>query len=224
MCAILGAKNVSLDKFKSALALMSYRGDDGDNILEVDDYKFGFNHLAIENLHTHTQPFMQDGVMVVFNGEIYNYKEYGNSESEAIFRLYKKYGVEFVKKLDGMFAIAIYDKKLYLFRDIFGKKPLYFTDSGIFSSEIKSILYLLNNTPNLNFNALAEYLSLNSSIAPNTIYQGIYKLPAGCYYDGEIHKYYDFKREIIDISEDEAISEIERLLKNSIQKRLQSKV
>jgi asparagine synthase (glutamine-hydrolysing) len=123
-----------------------------------------------------------------------------------------------------MFAIAIYDKKLYLFRDIFGKKPLYFTENGIFSSEIKAIISLLGYTPEINFSALAEYLSLNSSIAPNTIYKGIYKLPAGCYFDGKIHKYYDFKREVIDISEDEAVLEIDRLLKNSIQKRLQSKV
>ena len=60
---------------------------------------------------------------MTFNGEIYNYKEYADSEIEAIYRLYTKYGVEFIKKLDGMFAIAIYDKKLFLFRDIFGKKP-----------------------------------------------------------------------------------------------------
>jgi len=224
MCAILGACNISIDRFKSALNLMAHRGDDDSNILEVDKYKFGFNHLAIENLNNNTQPFFKDGIVIVFNGEIYNYKEFGENESEAIFRLYKKYGVEFVNKLDGMFAIAIYDKKLYLFRDIFGKKPLYFTDSGIFSSEIKAIISLLGYTPELNFSALAEYLSLNSSIAPNTIYKGIYKLPAGCYFDGKIHKYYDFKREVIDISENEAIDEIDRLLKNSIQKRLQSKV
>ena len=224
MCAILGAKNINLDKFKTALNLMAHRGDDDSNILNLGEYTFGFNHLAIENLSNSTQPFIKNNVMIAFNGEIYNYKEYGKTEIEAIFNLWQKYGVEFINKLDGMFAIAIYDKKLYLFRDIFGKKPLYFTESGIFSSEIKAIISLLGYTPEINFSALAEYLSLNSSIAPNTIYKGIYKLPAGCYFDGEIHKYYDFKREIIDISENEAIEEIDRLLKNSISKRLQSKV
>ena len=224
MCAILGAKNINLDKFKMALSLMAHRGDDDSNILNLGEYTFGFNHLAIENLSNSTQPFIKNNVMIAFNGEIYNYKEYGKTEIEAIFNLWQKYGVEFINKLDGMFAIAIYDKKLYLFRDIFGKKPLYFTENGIFSSEIKAIISILGYTPEINFSALAEYLSLNSSIATNTIYKGIYKLPAGCYFDGEIHKYYDFKREIIDISENEAIEEIDRFLKDSISKRLQSKV
>ena len=224
MCAILGAKNINLDRFKTALSLMAHRGDDDSNILSLGEYTFGFNHLAIENLSNSTQPFIKNNVMIVFNGEIYNYKDYANTEIEAIYNLWQKYGVEFVKKLDGMFSIAIYDKKLYLFRDIFGKKPLYFTENGIFSSEIKAIISLLGYKPELNYQALAEYLNLNSSIAPNTIYKGIYKLPAGCYFDGKIHKYYDFKREIIDISENEAINEIDRLLKNSISKRLQSKV
>ena len=225
MCAILGAKNISLDKFKSALSLMRHRGDDDFNIIEFNGYMFGFNHLAIENLSTNTQPLLKQGILITFNGEIYNYKEYGNSEIEAIYYLWQNYGVDFVHKLDGMFAIAIYDKKLYLFRDIFGKKPLYFTKQGIFSSEIKSIISILGYTPELNYMALAEYLNLNSSIAPNAIYKDIYKLPAGCYFDGEIKKYYDFKREInYDITPNEAIKEVDRLLKNSISKRLQSKV
>ena len=223
MCAILGAFDVNIDKFRSALKILRHRGDDDVNIKTFKNVTFGFSHLAIENLNQNSQPFLKDGIMIVFNGEIYNYKEYANSEIEAIYFLYKKYGVEFVKKLDGMFAIAIYDKKLYLFRDIFGKKPLYFSDK-YFASEIKAIISLLGYTPEINFSALAEYLNLNSSIAPNTIYKGIYKLPAGCFYDGEIKRYYDFKRKEIDISESEAISEIDRLLKNSISKRLQSKV
>jgi len=223
MCAILGAFDTSIDKFRNSLNLMIHRGSDDVNIKSFENVTFGFSHLAIENLSVSTQPLVKNGIMIVFNGEIYNYKEYADSEIEAIYRLYTKYGVEFVKKLDGMFAIAIYDKKLYLFRDIFGKKPLYFTDK-YFASEIKSIISLLGYTPKINFSALAEYLNLNSSIAPNTIYQGIYKLPAGCFYDGRICKYYDFKRDEIDISEKEAVEEVERLLKNSINKRLQSKV
>jgi asparagine synthase (glutamine-hydrolysing) len=224
MCAILGAYNIGDDRFKNALNSMVHRGIDDTKILKFGGYSFGFNHLAIENLSNSSQPFLKDGILIVFNGEIYNYKKFAETEVETIFILYKKYGVEFVNMLDGMFAIAIYDKKLYLFRDIFGKKPLYFTKDGIFSSEIKGILSILGYKPKINLSALAEYLSLNSSIAPNTIYQNIYKLPAGCYFDGEIKKYYDFKREIIDISEEEAIEEIDRLLKNSISKRLQSRV
>ena len=151
MCAILGGQNINLDRFKTALSLMGHRGDDDTNILLFNNYTFGFNHLAIENLSNSTQPFIKNNIMIVFNGEIYNYKEFGKTEVDAVFNLWQKYGIEFVNKLDGMFAIAIYDKKLYLFRDIFGKKPLYFTENGIFSSEIKAIISLLGYTPEINF-------------------------------------------------------------------------
>jgi asparagine synthase (glutamine-hydrolysing) len=231
MCAILGyLGEIDSRRFENSLSLMSHRGDDDTKILDLKYAKFGFNRLAIENISTFNQPFIKNEKVVVFNGEIYNYKKLiieeeliAKTEVEVIYELYLKYSIGFVKKLDGMFAIAIYDKKLYLFRDEFGKKPLYFSKDGkIFASEIKAILSLMDKKPNLNFEALSEYLSLNSSIAPNTIYENIIKLPAGCFYDGEIKKYFDFERKEIEISESDAIDKLEELLINSVHKRLQS--
>ncbi|GAB6074745.1 asparagine synthase (glutamine-hydrolyzing) [Nautilia lithotrophica] len=231
MCAILGIlDNNNIEKFKYALNLMTHRGFDYQRIIQTPFGIFGFNRLAIENRDKNIQPLYKNGVVVMFNGEIYNYKKLiddyrlnANTEVEVLYELWSRFGVEFVKKLDGMFAIAVYDKKLYLFRDEFGKKPLYFTKSGIFASEIKAILPFVEK--NLNFHALSEYLAYNSSIAPNTIYEGIYKLPAGCYYDGDIKRWHDFNRiENVEWRIENCIIEVEKLLTSSVEKRLMGEV
>ncbi len=230
MCAIFGICELNKEKVKKALDLMLHRGVDFQGIKNNKKATFGFNRLAIENIKINSQPLLKNDVLIVFNGEIYNYKnlikEYNLSaktESEVIFELWQKFGINFINLVEGMFAIAIFDKKLYLFRDEFGKKPLYFTKEGIFASEIKAILPFVDKK--INFNALSEYLAYNSSIAPNTIYEGIYKLPAGCYYDGEIKRWYDFKRmENGKWKMENAIEELEELLINSIQKRMQGDV
>jgi asparagine synthase (glutamine-hydrolysing) len=226
LCAIFGViGKYNVNKVTLSLNLMIHRGKELQNIVEFDEGIFGFNRLAIENIKKAKQPLIEGKKVFVFNGEIYNYKKLikkydlnATTEIEVIAKMWEKKGVDFVKELDGMFAIAIFDKKLYLFRDIFGKKPLYFTKSGIFASEIKAILPFVEKK--LNFKALSEYLAYNSSIAPNTIYEGIYKLPAGCYYDGEIKRYYDFNRDEKEISKEEAVSKTHELLIKSIQKRI----
>ena len=230
MCAIFGICEVNPQKVKRALDIMYHRGIDFQDIKSNSKATFGFNRLAIENRNINNQPLLKNNILITFNGEIYNYKNLikkynlsANTEVEVIYELWKKLGIEFIKKLDGMYAIAIFDKKLFLFRDEFGKKPLYFTKDGIFSSEIKAILPFVNKE--LNFDALSEYLAYNSSIAPNTIYKGIYKLPAGCYYNGEIHRWYDFERiENEKWKMENAIDELERLLINSVEKRMQGDV
>jgi len=230
LCAIFGIiGNFDKERVKYALDLMLHRGKELQNIAEFNGGVFGFNRLAIEHLEIAKQPLVYNGKVFVFNGEIYNYKELikkhalnAQTEIEVIASLWEKMGVKFVNELEGMFAIAIYDKKLYLFRDLFGKKPLYFTKNGIFASEIKAILPFVEKK--MNFQALSEYLAYNSSIAPNTIYEGIYKLPAGCYYDGEIKRYGDFERRQKEISKEEAVSKTEELLRKSIQKRIPSVV
>jgi len=230
LCAIFGiVGEENIKKGEKALETMRHRGTDFSSVVKTPFGIFGFNRLAIENIAKNIQPLVKNGVAVVFNGEIYNYKElikeYGldaQSEVEVIYELWEKFGSVFVKKLDGMFAIAVYDKKLYLFRDEFGKKPLYFTKTGAFASEIKALLPFTQKK--LNYNALSEYLAYNSPLAPNTIYEGIYKLPAGCYYDGEIKRWHDFERKEMDIGKDEAVSEVERLLKESVKKRMMGEV
>ncbi|NPA12024.1 MAG: asparagine synthase (glutamine-hydrolyzing) [Epsilonproteobacteria bacterium] len=220
MCAIFGVINSDKDIVSNALEIMRHRGREFSGIQSAGGAVFGFNRLAIENINKNLQPLKKGDKLFVFNGEIYNYKSlisrYGlkaSTEIETIAGLWEKFGVDFVRLLDGMFAIAVYDKKLYLFKDLFGKKPLYFTQNA-FSSEIKA-LFLLHKKE-LNTNALSEYFSLNSSLAPNTMYKGVYKLPAGCYYDGEIKRWGDieagYKPQNIEI-------ELEELLKKSVIKR-----
>jgi len=236
LCAILGILgNIDENKFKYALDLMKHRGIDAQKIIKTPFGVFGFNRLAIENTEINVQPYYKNGVLVMFNGEIYNYKElikaYSlnvRTEAEVLYELWMRFGVDFIKKLDGMFAIAIYDKKLYLFRDEFGKKPLYWAKEGVFASEIKSILVFENRE--LNFEALSEYLAYNSSLAPNTIYKGIYKLPAGCYYDGEIKRWHDFKRsekfkvKSEKYNKENVCDEVEGLLIKSIKTRMMGDV
>ncbi|QCT94816.1 asparagine synthase (glutamine-hydrolyzing) [Caminibacter mediatlanticus TB-2] len=230
MCAIFGMIGENVEVVKSALNLMQHRGNDYSDIKTNKKYTFGFNRLAIENLEINNQPLKIEDKLFVFNGEIYNYKElikkYNlnvKTEIEVIAKLWEKFGVEFVKYLDGMFAIAIYDKKLYLFRDEFGKKPLYFTKNA-FSSEINPLLKIVKKE--INLNALSEYFAYNSSIAPNTIYKGIFKLPAGCYFDGEIKRWHDFemKNEKCKMENEKVIFNIENLLTKSIEKRLMGDV
>jgi len=228
LCAILGIlQNIDGEKFKNALDLISHRGYDEQKIVKTPFGTFGFNRLSIEKRNTSSQPFYKNGVIVMFNGEIYNYKNLikkhslkAETEIETLYELWIRYKEDFVKKLDGMFAIAVYDGKLYLFRDEFGKKPLYFTKTGIFASEIKAILPFIDKK--LNYTAISEYLAYNSALAPNTVYGGVYKLPPGCFYDGEIKRWHDFKR-----SEHEcknAPEKFEELLKKSVEKRLMGEV
>jgi len=112
--------------------------------------------------------------------------------------------------------------KNFFFLEIsLAKKPLFFTKNA-FSSDINPLIELVGKK--INFKALSEYLAYNSSIAPNTIYEGIYKLPAGCYYDGEIKRWYDFDRCQVPSSKSQVVSEVENLLTKSIEKRLMGEV
>jgi asparagine synthase (glutamine-hydrolysing) len=216
------------DLFKRALKYTEYRGRDYTKIekLEKEKVVFGFNRLAIENVFENKQPLKKKNKLFAFNGEIYNYKELikkynlkAFTEIETIAELWEKFGVEFVKKLDGMFAIAVYDEKLYLFRDEFGKKPLYFTKNA-FSSSLNALLFF--GKKEFNEEVLSEYLAYNSALSPNTFYKGIYKLPAGCYFDGEIKRWHEWKRE----TKEEFFPEkkVEDLLIKSVRKRLMGEV
>ena len=137
-----------------------HRGPDDEGIYVHGRAGLGMRRLSIIDLSTGHQPIHNENrnIWVVFNGEIYNFPElrpelearghhfYTNTDTEVIVHLYEEHGVECVKKLRGMFALAIWDQrkeKLFLARDRFGKKPLYYGMDGtrlLFGSEIKTIL------------------------------------------------------------------------------------
>jgi len=190
----------ALDRMNRAMA---HRGPDGDGIWVSDDQRVGLAHrrLAIVDLSADAaQPMSDEGgtVQVTFNGEIYNHlklraelETHGHrfktdhSDTEVLIHGYKEWGVEgLVRRLEGMFAFAIWDKErqvLSLARDRIGIKPVYFTRVGgtfRFASEIKAILSDPAVTRQIDTNALNHYLSFMVAPAPLTMFQGIYKLPA----------------------------------------------
>src|SRR5258707_1612504 len=177
---------------------MQHRGPDSEGYLIDDGVALGMRRLAIIDLLTGEQPtFNEDhSVAVILNGEIYNYRELradletrghtfrSASDTEILPHLYEEYGTDMVQHLNGMFAFALWDDKrrrLFIARDRFGEKPLYwgvFDRTLLFASEPKVLLAHPAVRPGLNLNALRQYLSFDYVPAPLSIYEGISKLPA----------------------------------------------
>ncbi len=209
MCGINGiiVKQSALGKdipnvLKRMNDLIFHRGPDEDGTFAQIKDKYGvgmaMRRLSIIDLTSGQQPIYSDDkkIVITFNGEIYNYRELKaeleakninfntSSDTEVILKLYEKEGSSSFSKLDGMFAFAIYDehkKKVYIARDFFGEKPLYFTQTEnefLWASELKSIVSELEAKPKISSKGLNLYLRLTYVPAPHTIYEGIHKLEA----------------------------------------------
>ena len=198
MCGIFGAfdrqqRPLGENFAELGCQRMAHRGPDDQGYFEADGVLIGNRRLSILDPAGGHQPmFSEDGqIAVVQNGEIYNFVELSRGlncsttcDTEVILRLYERDGEDFVHRLNGMFAIAIFDRrrqKLMLFRDRVGEKPLYLHDDGtrlVFASEIKSILAVgVPAEPNLA--ALDAYLTYNFVPPPITLFRGIRHLPPG---------------------------------------------
>ena len=247
MCGIIGTNFIS-SKFEKSLNLLNQRGPDFQKFVTINENQFGHTRLAIIDLNEEAnQPMIFDDIVLVFNGEIYNYKELihveqlvckTSSDSEVLIRLYQKYGFDFLNKLNGMFSFCIYDIKKELFfcaRDRYGKKPFfyYFKDNKfIFSSSIKSILNLLDTKPNLNKIALSKYMQYFVSFGEDSFYQDIFKLESSTYMIYEPNKSHELqKKKFYRINtykaikcEKQALNDIEKLLVKSVEQRLTSDV
>jgi len=180
---------------------MIHRGPDDCGVYLSPDRKLGLGHrrLSIIDLSLRGRQPMSDNegkIWIVYNGEVYNFlelkkdleKKYtfrSKTDTEVLIYLYKEYGKEMVHKLRGMFAFAIWDerkKELWLVRDRLGIKPLYYTfvdGKFIFASEIKAILKDPSVKRELNEEGFYHYLSFLTTPPPQTLFQGIYKIPAG---------------------------------------------
>jgi asparagine synthase (glutamine-hydrolysing) len=207
MCGITGWANLnprtppaegSEELLRSMCDRMHHRGPDSEGYLLDDGVALGMRRLAIIDLLTGEQPAFNENhsVAVVLNGEIYNYRELradlearghsfrSESDTEVLPHLYEEYGCDMVQHLNGMFAFALWDdrrRRLFIARDRFGEKPLYwgvFDNTLLFASEPKVLLAHPSVKPNLNLNALRQYLSFDYVPAPLSIYEGISKLPA----------------------------------------------
>ncbi len=238
MCGIVGTNFEYQDDFKNITLSMDHRGPDFCDIKQVGKNQFGHTRLSIIDLDSEAnQPMEFDDLLIVFNGEIYNYKELikTKSDTEVLIRLYQKYKKGFLKLLNGAFSFCIYDKKLDQFfcaRDRYGKKPFYYyykERKFIFSSSIKTILKILGSTPKLNKVALSQYLQYFTPLAPNTFYTDINKLDKASYLllkdeKIEIKKYYKINTYKSIKDEATALKTIEELLLDSVEKRLISDV
>lgn len=221
MCGIFGVFNynyseqVDKNKLIESTRLLKHRGPDGEGFYLDEKLQVGFGHrrLSIIDLVTGDQPMCnEDGtIWIVFNGEIYNFLELKaelknrghkfktKSDTEVIIHAYEEYGEKFPKKLNGIFAFAIWDskkKRIYLARDHFGVKPLYFYKDNscfIFSSEIKSIINYAKHRISIDEQSLYECLTLRYIIAPNTLFAQIYKVPPSSCLIFENDKYHIFR-------------------------------
>ncbi len=202
MCGIAGIINSrenhnGRELLNAICGAMRHRGPDGYGVHDAPGVLLGHRRLAVIDLETGDQPLYSEdrSVVLVVNGEIYNYQElrreleskghiFGTrSDSEVLIHLYEEQGEGFVSRLDGMFAFALFDsrkKKLFLGRDIMGKKPLYYFCCGkelVFASELGALKYHRDFPGTLDCDALADYFSLLYIPQPGTVYKDVFHLP-----------------------------------------------
>src|SRR3989344_1891939 len=249
MCGIAGFYGLEdkglLNRMTSPL---NHRGPDGGGYYSDKLVSLGHRRLSIIDLEGGKQPITnEDGsVVVIYNGEIYNHKELRkeleskhkfktNSDTEVLVHLYEEYKEDFINKLNGFFAFALYDsneKKLILARDRLGIKPLFYMLLGkklFFASEQKSLLEYKEHKQEVEPNALYNFLMFNYNKSLQTLFRDIKKVPPGYMLvikdqNIQFKKYWDLSYNRESKTENEFSNELLGLLKDSVQKRLMSDV
>lgn len=245
MCGFVGFCDDSKNKKKiirDMADIIKHRGPDSDGYYVDNNIALGFRRLSIIDLDKGSQPIFNEDKdkVIVFNGEIYNYKEIReelkskghkfstNTDTEVILHGYEEYKEDILNKLRGMFAFVIYDikeKSLFGARDFYGIKPFYYyydNENFLFGSEIKSFLGSPNFKKELNKDMLSQYLTFQCSIGEDTFFKNTYKLLPGHYFiykdkELEIKKYYEVKLEPNDDkSLNEWVSGIREVIDNSV--------
>ena len=262
MCGISGVVNCgSREVVASMNAVQAHRGPDDSGVWEhrSPDYGYvglGSQRLAILDLSAsgHMPMSNEDGsIWVTYNGEIYNYRELrgeltakghrfaSETDTEVVVHMYEEYGPECVRRLRGMFAFAICDLRsgapeLFLARDHFGIKPLYYFHYAgrlAFASEAKALLEVPGIHAELDWQSLQQYLTFLWVPEPGTLFRGVHKLPAGhfaCFRKGElkITQYWDLSFPAADSvfprSEDDVAEEIRSRFRNSVKTQMVSDV
>lgn len=249
MCGITGITDKKVGKLQEIVQEMTrciaHRGPDDDGFYVDKNVALGMRRLAIIDLAHGKQPIVSaDGrYIIVFNGEIYNYKELKaelsavgqkfttESDTEVVLRMFERDGTESFRRLRGMYAFAIYDtekKKVTLVRDPFGIKPLYYWQNGekvcAFASEIKSLLKVPGFNKIVNDRAVYNYLSYQYNPLEETFFKGVFKLPPGHFMEIDVKtgaftktRYYDFNFSPNEsLEEDKTKSKILRTLEDSV--------
>ena len=257
MCGIAGIIGVEHDWRADPLVIhrmcdtIVHRGPDDEGLYIHGHVGLGMRRLSIIDLSSGHQPIHNEDetIWVVFNGEIYNFQElrpdlegrghhfYTNTDTEVIVHLYEEYGSAFVKKLRGMFAIALWDeqlRRLILARDRFGKKPLYYAlhkGSLLFGSEIKALLAAAPELAEVAPQGVLDFFYFGYVPDPHTAFVGINKLPAGHILEfaagqARVSEYWDLPafNTYAPNSEEECLDELERRLSEAVRIRLISDV
>lgn len=258
MCGISGIYNLKnenrIDRHivHAMLEKIAHRGPDGSDIEEMPECTLGFNRLSFLDLQGGMQPLYNEerSVFAVTNGEIYNWKDLRKdleskghvfrtgSDCEVIPHLYEEYGDDFVQKLSGQFAIALYDgrpgqDRLLLVRDHFGVCPMFYTEYDgriIFASEIKAILEYPGVPRKLNLKAVDQLMNFPGIVSPTTFFKGIYSVAPGHMEviekaGGRVDKeYWDLiypdPKDIEDKGEAYYVDRLRAILKDTISRRL----
>jgi asparagine synthase (glutamine-hydrolysing) len=260
MCGIAGIFNLNggpvspvfLRKMTDAI---SHRGPDGEGFYIDSFVGLGHRRLSIIDLSSLGHQPMQSAdsqVTISYNGEVYNYQELrveleaqgyafkSHTDTEVVLNAWLMWGPECVHKLNGMFAFAVWDKRdqtLYLARDRYGIKPLYYGSWGstfLFGSEQKAILAHPESKKEIDKEALLEYFTFQNIFTNKTLLQNIKLLPAasiakislGSTKDIQIHQYWDYRFREPDVKNDpeEYIEELDRLMRQAVSRQLVSDV
>ena len=252
MCGIAGFINNKENKkeiIKNMTDKIIHRGPDAEGFYVDDDIALGHRRLSIIDLSSGDQPIYNEdkSVVIIFNGEIYNYIELREelikkghkfktkADTEVILHGYEEWKEDMPKKLRGMFAFAIYDiknKTLFLARDNFGIKPLYYyenNDTFMFASEIKSFLVHPDFKKELNKDLIMPYLSFSFTPTKETLFKGVYRVDPGTSLtikDGKVttKRYYKIEFNTKNVTYEKAVDDIDKLMKDSVEKHMISDV
>lgn len=253
MCGICGFTG-ALPEAKTVLERMKetirHRGPDSEGSYQDAGISMGFRRLSLVDLQHGEQPMQspENGLVLTFNGEIYNHRELRRqleekgchfttqSDTEVLLHGYKVWGVDLLPKLRGMFAFVIWDQKkqsVFGARDPFGIKPFYYTiqkNKLIYGSEIKAILQHPDVPKQVNREALENYLTFQYSVLQETFFKGIFKLPPAHYFLFQnaciqMKPYWEPRFEVDNSKTlDQYVDEIERAVQDSVHVHTQADV
>lgn len=246
MCGLCGFTGEVIDRdavLKNMTDRITHRGPDSSGVYTDETISMGFRRLSIIDIAaTGDQPIYNEDktLVLMFNGEIYNYQAlrkiliekghrfYTQTDSEVLVHGFEEWKEELLNKLRGMFAFAIWntkDKSLFIARDFFGIKPMHYTQVGehfVYGSEIKSILEFPGFEKKFNRNALNNYISFEYSVPPETFFENVFCLMPAHYlwYRGgkvETHRYWEPKFDPDEgMTEEQAVAEIEKVFEDSV--------
>lgn len=250
ICGIIGEVAKKEEVLECMMRAIRHRGPDGSDAYLSRKAALGFQRLSIIDLDQGMQPMYNEtgSKVLLFNGEIYNYRELraellekghifrSESDSEVLLHGYEEYGAGLLQGLRGMFSFAVWDEEreeLFAARDFFGIKPFFYTvvdHALVFASEIKSILEYSGYERKVNEAALEQYLSFQYSVLPETFFSGIYQLPPGHFLnfkDGKLHVVRYFRPELLPArrgNRKEEVRKVLQVMRQSVSRHLVSDV